>query len=56
MSSDFDDLPPTASEPDDDASAGGALGRTFGAAVWLVPLLAIAGLIGYGLISLMQHH
>lgn len=54
MTSDYDDLPPEGAEPDDE-SAGGAFGRIFGSAVWLVPILAAAGLIGYGLITLMQH-
>lgn len=55
MSSDYDDLPP---EPhkgaDDDETAGSAMGRMFSAALWLVPVLGIAGLIGYLLIHAIQ--
>jgi hypothetical protein len=44
-----DDLPPPRNPPER-RSLAEQLGETFGAAVWIVGLLACAGAIGFGLI------
>ncbi|HEY1709496.1 MAG TPA: hypothetical protein VGG10_14610 [Rhizomicrobium sp.] len=54
MSSDYDDLPPKKEVPADEESASGSLGELFGAAVWIVPIILLGGLIGWIVIQALH--
>jgi hypothetical protein len=54
MSSDYDDLPPKKKVQADEDSASGALGELFGAAVWIVPIILLGGVIAWVVIRALS--